>query len=329
MVTLNDYLYNGDTVLKLIQKYAQDLKKSSIETGNEVDMIHCNYLLRIEELLVHNDFLTSQSQRIREFYKYMSDQYPFLAFTFKGRIKSLIRAEEKFNGYIMETIADYYSKEGTYPDPSVLKQKIERVRDLIAYRVVISLPKCHMQEGADRKEEELKYLFEIANILPDFLERRGFTPELSAGKDDAYSDRLKDSLKPYFRDYITNPSPLGYESLHLTLYDNESRSFIEMQLRTKDMDDYAKIGPANHLGYEQKQKEERTRRNKVPEGENIFFEEAFERSKLLHQIDFTKVDVNMFTAFSPTLINDGCGLCRGRLILPYEHLSRFQNDVID
>ena len=29
------------------------------------------------------------------------------------------------------------------------------------------------------------------------------------------------------------------------------------------------------------------------------------------------------------LINDGCGLYRGRLILPYEHLSRFQNDLID
>ena len=27
--------------------------------------------------------------------------------------------------------------------------------------------------------------------------------------------------------------------------------------------------------------------------------------------------------------NDGCGLYRGRLILPYEHLSRFQTDLND
>lgn len=329
MITLNDYLYNGDTVLKVIQKYSRDLKKSSMETGNAVDMIHSNYLLRIEELLVHNDFLTSQSQRIREFYKYMSDQYPFLAFTFKGRIKSLIRAEEKFNGYIMETIADRYSKDGTFPEPAELRSRIDHVRDLIAYRIVISLPKCHVKAGTVREEEELNYLFEIANTLPEFLERRGFTPELSAGKNDKYSDRLKDSVKPYFRDYITNPSALGYKSLHLTMYDNEARCYIEVQLRTKSMDDYAKIGPANHLGYEQKQKEERTRRDKVPEGVSLYFEEAFERAKLLQQIDYTAVDVNMFTAYSSSLINDGCGLCRGRLILPYEHLSRFQNDVID
>ena len=329
MIALNDYLYRGDTILKIIQNYSHDLKKSSVDTGNAVDMIHSNYLLRIEELLIHNDFLTSQSQRIREFYKYMSDQYPFLAFTFKGRIKSLMRAEEKFNGYIMETIADRYSLDGTFPEPADIKNRIDRVRDLIAYRIVISLPKCHMKEGLDREEEELKYLFEIANILPEFLGSRGFCLEFSAGKGDHYSDKLKESVRPYIRDYITNPSPLGYKSLHLTLYDLESRCFIEVQLRTKDMDDYAKIGPANHLGYEQKQKEERTRRGKVPEGVNQYFEEAFMRAKLLQEIDLTKVDVNMFTALSKDLINDGCGLCRGRLILPYEHLSRFQNDVID
>ena len=41
---------------------------------------------------------------------YMVKKYPYLAFTFKGRIKSLIRAEEKFNGYIVEYIYDYYMK---------------------------------------------------------------------------------------------------------------------------------------------------------------------------------------------------------------------------
>jgi len=45
----------------------------------------------------------------------MTQEYPFLAFTFKGRIKSLIRAEEKFNGYILEYIYNYYKEHGTYP----------------------------------------------------------------------------------------------------------------------------------------------------------------------------------------------------------------------
>ena len=37
----------------------------------------------------------------------------------------------------------------------------------------------------------------------------------------------------------------------------------------------------------------------------------------------------MFGAVSNQLVNDGCGFYKGRLILPYEHLSRFRNDLID
>ncbi len=34
-------------------------------------------------------------------------------------------------------------------------------------------------------------------------------------------------------------------------------AICEVQLRTKEMDDYAEIGPANHLGYEKRQEKER------------------------------------------------------------------------
>lgn len=329
MVTLNDYLYDGDTVLKIIQKYSNDLKKDVQISGNEVDMIHSEFLIRMEELLVHNEFMTSQSQRIRELYKYMSNQYPFLAFTFKGRIKSLIRAEEKFNDYIVSTVYDCYKDTGEFPSLENIKYKIDHFRDLIAYRIVVAMPKCHLKEGQNREEEELKYLYEIANILPEFLDERGFVAEASYVKTNKNSARLDDAVKPYFRDYIENPNPYGYRSLHITLYDRESNGYVEVQLRTKDMDDYAEIGPANHLGYEIRQKKEREKRNKIPQGENIYFDEAYERCRLLHELNLSKIDVNMFGAIDNSLINDGCGLYRGRLILPYEHLSRFQNDEID
>ena len=136
MVILNDYLYSGDTVLRILQKYMQDLRKEAKETHNEIDLAHCNFLIQIMELLEHNDFLTAQSQKIREFYKYMAREYPYLSFTFKGRIKSLIRAEEKFNGYVVEYIYDYYTKYHEYPSVPELKEKLNCFRDLIAYRTV-------------------------------------------------------------------------------------------------------------------------------------------------------------------------------------------------
>ena len=53
----------------------------------------------------------------------MASTYPYLSFTFKGRIKSLIRAEEKFNGYIVEYIYDYYMEHQAYPPVEELKER--------------------------------------------------------------------------------------------------------------------------------------------------------------------------------------------------------------
>lgn len=329
MISMNDYLYSGDTVLKILQRYSEDLRKTSLETHNSIDMVHCNFLLQQIDMLEHNDFLTSQSQRIRELYKHMAKEYPFLAFTFNGRIKSLIRSEEKFNGYIVEYIYDYYKENKEFPSIIDLKQKLSCFRDLIAYRIVLSMPKCHIKEGDDREEIELEYLYKIANILPEFLEERGFSVQVSELAGGKHSDRLKKNLRPYYRDYIENPSGNGYRSLHITLYDNLARSYIEVQLRTKQMDDYAEIGPANHLGYEKRQEEERTRRDEIPFGECIYFDEAYKRVTKLHELDLSEVDVNMFGAVNNSIVNDRCGLFRGRLILPFEHLSKFQNDLID
>lgn len=329
MVTLNDYLYSGDTIFKIIQNYMTDLRKEAKRTHNEIDLVHSNCLLQVQEMLEHNDFLTSQSQKIREFYKYMAKEFPFLAFTFRGRIKSLIRTEEKFNGYIVEYIYNYYEEHGTYPAVADLKEKLSCFRDIIAYRIVIALPKCHLKPEQNLEEEEMKYLYQIANALPGFLEERGFTAELAKGVRESKSGLLDGEVKPYYRDFISNPTMYGYQSLHITFYDNTSRSYMEVQLRTKKMDDIAEIGPANHLGYEKRQEHERARRDAVPKGECIYFDEAYERGMKLFNLDLKDLDVNMFAAMNNSLINDGCGLYRGRLILPYEHLSRFQNDLID
>lgn len=329
MITLNDYLYSGDTVLKILKKYMEDLRKSAIENHNEVDMVHCNFLLQVMEILEHNDFLTAQSQKIREFYKYMAQEYPFLSFTFKGRIKSLIRAEAKFNGYVVEYIYDYYTEHGKYPSVSELKERLNCFRDLIAYRIVISMPRCHVRDKKKRQEEEIKYLYKIANELPLFLEARGFTAEPAGGVKLSKSPLFDEDARPYYRDYIDGGNENEYRSLHITFFDNSARCYMEMQLRTKEMDDTAEIGAANHMFYEKTQESSRGRNDAIPKGECIYFDEAYERCRMLQELDLSKVDVNMFAAVNNSLMNDGCGFIRGRLILPYEHLSRFQNDLID
>ena len=50
------------------------------------------------------------------------------------------------------------------------------------------------------------------------------------------------------RDWISNPKPNGYESLHITVKNREG-SFLEVQIRTKRMDDMAESGLASHWSY--------------------------------------------------------------------------------
>lgn len=329
MVQLTDYLYSGDTLPYIIRKYARDLKKDAQQTENAVDLAHCEFLLGLSDLLEHNDFLTSQSQRIRDFYKFLAGKYPYLAFTFRGRIKSLIRAEEKFNAYIVEYTYEYYTKHKKIPPVEDLLKEVQRFRDLIAYRIVISLPKYNLKLGQDIKKEEIKYLYKIANELPDFLEARGFTAEVTGLEQNRKSELLRRGLYPFYRDYVESPKEYGYQSLHIALQDNVSGSHIEVQLRTKYMDDHAEIGNANHADYENHQQKERSRRETLKPGISKYFDDAYVRMMNLAKLNLAEIDVNMFAAIDNHLINDGCGLYRGRLILPYEHLSKFQNDRID
>ena len=50
------------------------------------------------------------------------------------------------------------------------------------------------------------------------------------------------------RDWISNPKPNGYESLHITVKNREG-SYLEVQIRTKRMDDMAENGLASHWSY--------------------------------------------------------------------------------
>ena len=57
------------------------------------------------------------------------------------------------------------------------------------------------------------------------------------------------------RDWITNPKTNGYESLHITVK-NKDNSYIEVQIRTRRMDDIAENGFASHWSYKGIRREE-------------------------------------------------------------------------
>ena len=67
----------------------------------------------------------------------------------------------------MEYIYDYYVKNGTYPSVSEIKERLNCFRNLIAYRIVISMQRCNLEKLEDREQEELKNLYEIEELIKD------------------------------------------------------------------------------------------------------------------------------------------------------------------
>ena len=57
------------------------------------------------------------------------------------------------------------------------------------------------------------------------------------------------------RDWVTNPKPNGYESLHITVK-NKDGAYREVQIRTQRMDDIAENGFASHWSYKGIKREE-------------------------------------------------------------------------
>lgn len=156
------------------------------------------------------------------------ERYRLITNKLKATEKDRLKLSEEFIEPLKKTLSEagieYKLKIRTKTAYSIhrkmLKQKVpfEGVFDVFAIRFIIE---C----DTDRKTEQdlcwKVYSYVTAEYEPD-------------------TARL--------RDWITNPKPNGYESLHITVK-NKHNSYLEVQIRTKRMDDIAENGHAAHWSY--------------------------------------------------------------------------------
>ena len=142
----------------------------------------------------------------------------------------------------------------------------------------INADKSELEKSLAKMKYEIMQLLEHHNIKYEILSRvksvRGIYNKLKNGKrwEDIYDllglrvlvDTIEDCYRVIglvqskyqpipnrFKDYIANPKPNLYQSLHTTVYGEDKRIY-EVQVRTHEMDEIAEKGVASHWSYKEK-----------------------------------------------------------------------------
>lgn len=123
-----------------------------------------------------------------------------------------------------------------------------------------------------------------------------------------------------FKDYISNPKPNGYKSIHSTFFDKNGKSF-EVQIRTKKMHEVAEFGLAARWKYNEFKKTSEYKENKssINSKSNFLIEYlANWESKILNQVSTITVLENKSekeTIFVSTPKRDVLEIEKGAVIL--------------
>ena len=142
----------------------------------------------------------------------------------------------------------------------------------------INSSKTELEKSLARMKYEIMQLLDSHNIKYQMLSRvksvRGIYNKLKAGKtwNNIYDllgirvlvDSVEDCYRAIglvqskyppvpnrFKDYIANPKPNLYQSLHTTVFGEDKRIY-EVQVRTYEMDEIAEKGVASHWSYKEK-----------------------------------------------------------------------------
>lgn len=142
---------------------------------------------------------------------------------------------DQFESEITELLAKYKIK--SYPI---------QVRKKSIYSAYLKIKRKYLGFSKHINSEHVKKLYDIyaARVIVETIEECYMVLGLVQSK---YG-----ILPEEFNDYIANPKPNGYKSIHLII--NYLGTTLELQIRTKEMHEYNEFGPASHVLYKLKSK---------------------------------------------------------------------------
>ena len=240
-ITPKDTKLQAENYRKLIVSYSKDPRVTLIKLADRLEIMRnldifpkSSIMRKVTETimlyipLAHQLGMYNLKSELEDLYFRHSDPENYRAIT--NKLKATEKDREKLaqefvkplEQSLKESCIKYKLKVRTKTAYSIWKKMqkqnvpFEGVFDVFAMRFILDVP----------LEKEHDYCWEV------------------------YS-RVTQEYKPdtrRLRDWITNPKPNGYESLHTTVQNREG-AYIEVQIRTARMDDMAENGHASHWSY--------------------------------------------------------------------------------
>ncbi|MDP2692450.1 MAG: RelA/SpoT family protein [bacterium] len=234
-----------------VERYIENLRKMFIAMAEDIRVMIIKFADRIHNLQTLDSLPPQKRYRIAleslEIYApianrlgmaEMKGQLEDLAFRHVypkefERVKKLM--DEKLRG--KEKSLDYVQK--------ISIEELEKANVEIIYLKGRSKRLYSFYKKLLRKENDITKVYDVIAI-------RVIVPTIA----DCYAalgilHKIWKPLKGRIKDYISQPKPNGYQSLHTTVFDDQG-DLIEFQIRTLEMHDEAEYGVAAHWHYDER-----------------------------------------------------------------------------
>jgi len=235
---------------KQLDRYLENLRKMFVSFASDIRAIIIKFVDRIDNLQDIDVLPEDRRKRIAieslEVYAPIAKRLGMANLHVELEDMAFKHALPEEYKKVAELVGNKYSSREGYLDR--VAEKIKERLDAAGIKSIISM-QARTKHFFSLYRKLIKYDWDINHIWDIFAARiiAENIPDCYAALGVIHS--IWKPVKGRIKDYISQPKPNGYRSLHTTVFCDESE-FVEFQIRTQEMHEEAQFGIAAHWRYD-------------------------------------------------------------------------------
>ena len=289
----------GSIKYRGLERYAENLRKMFIAIAEDVRVVFIKFADRIHNLKTLYAPPPVKQQRIA---RESLDIYAPIAGRlgmeeFKGELEDLsfpYVLPEQYE-WIQKISKKKYEEQKRFAEKvkKILTKNLEKIPDVNDFKIESRAKRYYsLYQKILRKDMDIDKVYDIVALRIIVKDIDNCYRILG------YIHQIWKPMKGRIKDYISQPKPNGYQSLHTTVFGPEGR-IAEFQIRTQNMHDEAEWGIAAHWAYKNISKEIKISKEKIKWIKELLLEQKKESSNKEYldslKLDFFKNRIFVFT----------------------------------